>query len=151
MEAGAISQLRTFPGTATDALRLRTSPVASVDGAVKFWPDVSKTRLLIEGARVLTGVQRDEVATTTFRLLDRRLRERHAHAGPACLVVNNESFHSRVDTTVAYGRHVGRGEHVENLCVDFEDNHAHLSGDHERRCALRLIVRSGCPRPTPLA
>jgi hypothetical protein len=43
MQAGAISQLRTFPGTATDALRLRTSPVASVDGAVKFWPDVSKT------------------------------------------------------------------------------------------------------------
>jgi hypothetical protein len=66
MQAGAISQLRTFPGTATDALRLRTSPVASVDGAVKFWPDVSKTRLLIEGARVLTGVQRDEVATTSF-------------------------------------------------------------------------------------
>jgi hypothetical protein len=85
MEAGAISQLRTFPGTATDALRLRTSPVASVDGAVKFWPDVSKTRLLIEGARVLTGVQRDEVATTTFRLLDRRLHERHAHAGPGAL------------------------------------------------------------------
>jgi hypothetical protein len=99
MQAGAISQLRTFPGTATDALRLRTSPVASVDGAVKFWPDVSKTRLLIEGARVLTGVQRDEVATTTFRLLDRRLHERHAHAGPACLVVNNEFFHSRVSPT----------------------------------------------------
>jgi hypothetical protein len=102
-----------------------------------------ETRLLIEGARVLTGVLLDEVATTTFRLLDRRLHERHAHAGPACLVVNNAFFYSRVDTAVAYGRHVGRGDHVENLCVDFEDNHAHLSGDHERRCALRFDCSIG--------
>src|ERR1700704_1357075 len=95
-----------------------------VAGGGRFWSEETKPRLLKEGGSVFTGIQRDEAATTTFRLLDRRLHEHHARACPACLVVNNEFFHSRIDTAVAYGRHVGGGDHAENLSVDFEDNHA---------------------------